>query len=194
MDQLATHNKMFKNKVTQEVSSLSKAIGKLPSQLEMNPKEQYKAVALKSGKILEDHKPKAKQKTIDETSSETDTQVKGEEIHANKEALSQMSSYAKSLKEILSNKRKLNDYDTVALTKDLNDYEIVALTKECNAVLQNKLPVKLKDLGSFSIPCLIGNMNIDKVLSDLGASVSIMPLSICQKRNVGELKPTIISF
>ncbi|XP_057985280.1 uncharacterized protein LOC131170229 [Hevea brasiliensis] len=37
-------------------------------------------------------------------------------------------------------------------------------------------------------------MNIDKALCDLGASVSLMSLSICQMLNVGELKPTTISL
>ncbi|XP_021670264.2 uncharacterized protein LOC110657390 [Hevea brasiliensis] len=37
-------------------------------------------------------------------------------------------------------------------------------------------------------------MNMDKALCDLGASVSLMPLSICKKLDVGELKPTIISL
>ncbi|KAJ9132719.1 hypothetical protein P3X46_033556 [Hevea brasiliensis] len=55
-----------------------------------------------------------------------------------------MPSYAKFLKEILSNKRRLEDYETVALTE------------ECSAILQRKLPPKLKDPGSFSIPCHIG--------------------------------------
>ncbi|XP_021687743.2 uncharacterized protein LOC110670108 [Hevea brasiliensis] len=93
-----------------------------------------------------------------------------------------MPSYAKFLKDILSKKRKPEDYETIALTE------------ECSAILQNKLPPKLKDLGSFSIPCLIGNMNIDKALYDLGASVSLMPLSIYKKLDVGELKPTTISL
>ncbi|XP_057989058.1 uncharacterized protein LOC110659145 [Hevea brasiliensis] len=93
-----------------------------------------------------------------------------------------MPSYLKFLKEILSKKRRLEDY------------EIVALTEECSAILQNKLSPKLKDLGSFSIPCLIGNMNINEALYDLGASVSLMPLFICQKLNVGELRPTTISL
>ncbi|XP_057989101.1 uncharacterized protein LOC131172172 [Hevea brasiliensis] len=35
---------------------------------------------------------------------------------------------------------------------------------------------------------------MDKALYDLGASVSLMPLSICQKLNVKELKPTTISL
>ncbi|XP_058008221.1 uncharacterized protein LOC110661940 [Hevea brasiliensis] len=80
-----------------------------------------------------------------------------------------MPPYAKFLKEILSNKRKLDDY------------KIVALTEECRAILQNKLPPKLKDRGSFSIPYFIGNMNIDKALYDLGASRSIKyPIGILE--------------
>ncbi|KAJ9141094.1 hypothetical protein P3X46_031670 [Hevea brasiliensis] len=98
------------------------------------------------------------------------------------DAISQMPSYAKFLKEILSNKKKLEDYETVALTE------------ECSAVLQNKLPPKLKDPGSFSIPCHIGETSIQKALCDLGASVSLMPLSICKKLKVGDLKPTTISL
>ncbi|XP_021685681.2 uncharacterized protein LOC110668670 [Hevea brasiliensis] len=93
-----------------------------------------------------------------------------------------MPSYTNFLKEILSKKRKLEDYETVALTE------------ECSAILQNKLLLKLKDPRSFSIPCLIGNMIINKALCDLGASVSLMPLSICKKLDVGELKPTTISL
>ncbi|XP_057984631.1 uncharacterized protein LOC131169422 [Hevea brasiliensis] len=84
--------------------------------------------------------------------------------------------------EILSNKRRLEDYETVALTE------------ECSAILQNKLPPKLKDPGSFSIPCHIGETSIERALCDLGASASLMPLSICEKLKVGDLKPTTISL
>ncbi|XP_062075462.1 uncharacterized protein LOC133779524 [Humulus lupulus] len=61
------------------------------------------------------------------------------------EALEQMSSYVKFMKKFLSKKRKLEDYETVALTE------------ECSAIFQKKLPPKLKDLGSFTIHCTIGN-------------------------------------
>ncbi|XP_058002266.1 uncharacterized protein LOC131179435 [Hevea brasiliensis] len=182
MDQLATYNKLLENQIAQQASSSSKVIGKLPSQSEMNPKQQCKAVILRSGRILEDQRPEINQKITEAAHDEIETQAKREETLANKEALSQMPSYAKFLKEIFSNERKLDDY------------EIAALTNECNAILQNKLPPKLKDHGSFSIPCLIGNINIDKAFYDLGASVSLMPLSICQKLNVGELKLTTISL
>ena len=60
------------------------------------------------------------------------------------EALEQMPSYVKFMKEILSKKRKLEEFETVALTE------------ECSAILQQKLPPKLKDPGSFTIPCRIG--------------------------------------
>ena len=87
------------------------------------------------------------------------------------EALIQMPSYAKFLKEILSNKRKLEEYETAALTE------------ECSAVIQNKLPAKLKDPSSFSIPCLIGIVPINCALCDLNSRLSLMPLSLCENWN-----------
>ncbi|XP_022852387.1 uncharacterized protein LOC111374013 [Olea europaea var. sylvestris] len=56
------------------------------------------------------------------------------------DALLQMPSYAKFLKDILSNKRKLEDHETIMLTE------------ECSARIQKKLPPKLKDPGSFHYP------------------------------------------
>ncbi|KAJ8748871.1 hypothetical protein K2173_013302 [Erythroxylum novogranatense] len=93
-----------------------------------------------------------------------------------------MPTYAKFLKEILSNKRRLEEYATVALTE------------ESSAILQNKLPPKLQNPGSFSIPFQIGTTIIGRALCDLGASVSLLPLSICQTLDIGELKPTTISL
>ena len=82
------------------------------------------------------------------------------------EALSQMPSYAKFMKEILSNKRKLEEHETVMLTK------------EYSANLQNKLPPKLKDPGSFTIPCTIGSLYFERSLCDLGASINLISFSI----------------
>ncbi|XP_027343029.1 uncharacterized protein LOC113855597 [Abrus precatorius] len=93
-----------------------------------------------------------------------------------------MSSYAKFMKELLSKKRKL----------DME--KLVPLTEECSAILQRKLPQKLKDLGSFSIPCFIGNCTIGKTLCDLGASINLMPLAIMKKLGIEEVKPTGITL
>ncbi|WJZ98601.1 hypothetical protein VitviT2T_017113 [Vitis vinifera] len=72
------------------------------------------------------------------------------------------------------------------------DNEKVMLTEDCSAILQRKLPPKLKDPGSFTIPCTIGDFDFDKVLCDLGASVNLMPLSIFRKLGLGEVKPTTV--
>ncbi|XP_058725551.1 uncharacterized protein LOC131596831 [Vicia villosa] len=97
------------------------------------------------------------------------------------EAITQMPSYAKNLKDILSNKKKLEDNENVTLTA------------ECSAIIQDEMPPKLKDPGSFSVPCVIGKFVIDKALCDLGASISVMPLSICSKLDMGALTPTKMS-
>ncbi|MDP1051974.1 hypothetical protein, partial [Klebsiella quasipneumoniae] len=69
----------------------------------------------------------------------------------------------------------------------------MAFTAECSALLQNRSPPKLKDPGSFSIPCTVGTTLIDNALCDLGASVSVMPYSVCEKLNMGPLKVTNIT-
>ncbi|XP_039134255.1 uncharacterized protein LOC120271647 [Dioscorea cayenensis subsp. rotundata] len=98
------------------------------------------------------------------------------------EALEQMPSYMKFMKKILSNKRKLKDYETDTLTE------------ECSAILQKKLPPKLKDPSSFTIPCSIGNVVFERALCDLGASINLMPLSIFKKLNLGEARPTTVTL
>ncbi|XP_062100913.1 uncharacterized protein LOC133806843 [Humulus lupulus] len=98
------------------------------------------------------------------------------------EALEQMPSYVKFMKEILSKKRKMEDYETVALTE------------ECSAILQRKLPQKLRDLGSFTIPCTIGKFACKHALCDLGASINLMPLSVFRRLGLGEASPTIVTL
>ncbi|XP_049368193.1 uncharacterized protein LOC125833085 [Solanum verrucosum] len=51
--------------------------------------------------------------------------------------------YAKYVKEIMVNKRRLTEYETIELTE------------ECSSRIQNKLPTKLKDLGSFTVQITI---------------------------------------
>ncbi|XP_010531786.1 PREDICTED: uncharacterized protein LOC104808005, partial [Tarenaya hassleriana] len=89
-----------------------------------------------------------------------------------------MPSYAKFLKDILARKRVV-EKETVALSTEISA-----------AIMKHELPPKMADPGSFSIPCKLGNIDIDRALCDLGASVSLMPLPIYKKLNVGELKPT----
>ncbi|XP_061347007.1 uncharacterized protein LOC133292595 [Gastrolobium bilobum] len=94
------------------------------------------------------------------------------------EALENMPNYAKFMKDLLSRKRKLQECETVTLTE------------ECSAIIQKKLPPKLKDPGRFSIPCNIGNMEVKNVLCDLSASINVMPLFMLKKLGITEVKPT----
>ena len=86
------------------------------------------------------------------------------------------------MKDILSQKRRLADFETVNLTE------------ECSAILQRKLPQKLKDPGSFTIPCTIGNAIFERALCDLGASINLMPLSIFKCLGLGEARPTTVTL
>ena len=52
----------------------------------------------------------------------------------------------------------------------------------------------MNDPGSFSIPCAIHRMKFDNALCDLGASVSVMPLSIYEKLSLGDLEPTNVTL
>ncbi|GKB60750.1 putative reverse transcriptase, RNA-dependent DNA polymerase, partial [Tanacetum coccineum] len=59
----------------------------------------------------------------------------------------------------------------------------------CSPTLQNKLPPKETDPGSFILPCMIGNHPLSNALADLGASISIMPYSLFKRLELGSLKP-----
>ena len=52
----------------------------------------------------------------------------------------------------------------------------------------------MQDLGSFTIPCKIGDVDMGKALCDFGASINLMPLFVAQRLSFGELTPTSIAL
>ena len=98
------------------------------------------------------------------------------------DAIKQIPAYAKFLKELCTNKRKFEDHDKVLLSE------------EVSAVIQRRLPPKLKDPGSFTIPCTIGDHYFERTLMDLGASINLMPYSLYLKLKLGDLQPTSITL
>ncbi|KAG4990797.1 hypothetical protein JHK87_024254 [Glycine soja] len=82
--------------------------------------------------------------------------------------------YSKFMKDILTKKGKYIDNENIVVGGN------------CNAIIQRKLPKKFKDPGSVTIPCTIGKEAVNKALIDLGASINLMPLSMC--RRIGNLK------
>ncbi|XP_048226269.1 uncharacterized protein LOC125368720 [Ricinus communis] len=154
--------------------------GILPSTIDSNPREHVKAVTLKLGKQLASSLPMADDDVImqdEPTRKELEpnviepTRTKDKKKSLVREyqppipypaGLKQkkMSRYARFLKEILRNKRKLEDLG------------LVTLNEECSAILQNKLLVKRRDPGSFTVPCIIRDLHISDALADFGASIN----------------------
>ncbi|GJV17243.1 putative nucleotidyltransferase, ribonuclease H [Tanacetum coccineum] len=96
------------------------------------------------------------------------------------EALEQMPKYDKFIKDLLCRIGKAEETSKITLNK------------RCSAVLLNKIPLKERDIGSFTILCVIGKMGIDKALADLGANINLMPYSMYARLDLGELKPTFM--
>ena len=82
------------------------------------------------------------------------------------EALAQMPNYAKFLKDILSKKMRFAEE------------RVVNLIATYSAVIEKRLPVKMPDLGSFTIPYTIGKVEFKKALCDSRTSINLMPLSL----------------
>ena len=98
------------------------------------------------------------------------------------EALAQMTHYAKFMKDILSKKRKFAEE------------RVVSLTATCSVVIHKSFPLKMQDLGSFAIPCTIGNFEMGKTLCNSGASINLMPLFVVKRLSLGELTPTAMTL
>ncbi|CAM8895422.1 unnamed protein product [Rhodiola kirilowii] len=94
------------------------------------------------------------------------------------EVITQAPSYARFLKDIVTCRRTIEEVDSISLNE------------ECSAIFHPNMPPKLKDLGSFSISCYIGGVKIERVMCDLGASISLMSYSLCKKLNISEPMPT----
>ncbi|GKC28803.1 reverse transcriptase domain-containing protein [Tanacetum coccineum] len=86
--------------------------------------------------------------------------------------------FAPTIKSLLINKEKL-----LELTK-------IPLNENCSAMLLKKFHEKLGDPGKFLIPCNFPGMDVCHALTDLDASINLMPLSIWKKLSLPELTPT----
>ncbi|KMS96889.1 hypothetical protein BVRB_7g180720 [Beta vulgaris subsp. vulgaris] len=95
------------------------------------------------------------------------------------DAIKQVPRYAKFLKELCTNKRKLGPSEKVCVGENVSA-----------VILKKKLPPKYKDPGMFAIPCRIGNSKFERCMLDLGASINVMPKSVFQTLNVGPMSKT----
>ena len=54
--------------------------------------------------------------------------------------------------------------------------------------------MKMQDLGSFTIPCTVGNHEFGKALCDSSANINMMPLLVVKILSLGELTPATLSL
>ncbi|KAL7608491.1 hypothetical protein Lser_V15G14257 [Lactuca serriola] len=93
------------------------------------------------------------------------------------EVVAQLPKYAKFLKELFTNRRKMEEVKKVVLNEN------------CSTAMLNKLPKKKGDPGSLTLPCQFGNLATTHALADSGASVNLMPYSFFKKLDLPEPRP-----
>ena len=94
------------------------------------------------------------------------------------DAIKQIPRYAKFLKELCTHKSKFKGNERISMSRNVS-----ALIGK----FVPHIPEKCKDPGTFCIPCIIGNIKFENAMLDLGASVSVMPLSIFNSLSLGPL-------
>ncbi|XP_021740145.1 uncharacterized protein LOC110706537 [Chenopodium quinoa] len=184
-----------------QVSQISSAVsrleakdsGKLPSQTELNPKQQANAITLRSGKELKETEIATKR--AEELIGAEEKEVEHEAV-ANPptfpsyeptppfpESLKETKSvprFAKFLKELCTIKRKHR----------LGGKEKVKVSAHVSAVFQKKLPEKCSDPGMFTVPVTIGDTTFHRAMLDLGASINVIPYSLFKSLELGPLHET----
>ena len=91
-----------------------------------------------------------------------------------------MHPYAKYMKDIVTNKRKIPEAEISTML--------------ANYTFKGGIPKKLGDPGVPTIPCSIKRNYVKTALCDLGAGVSVMPLSLYRRLDLNKLTPTEISL
>ncbi|GAV75544.1 LOW QUALITY PROTEIN: gag-asp_proteas domain-containing protein, partial [Cephalotus follicularis] len=97
------------------------------------------------------------------------------------EAIEQVPSYAKVLKELFTKKRILQTPKKAFLAAIIS------------VMFSQPMMRKYKDSGCPTISCVIGNTKIEHSLLDLGASVNLLPSSVYEKLGLGE-RPTTMTL
>ncbi|GJV76998.1 DNA-directed DNA polymerase [Tanacetum coccineum] len=174
--------------------------GKFPSQTVNNPKQNVSAITLQSGKVLEEHALKPSKRDLEKEivkEGSTSQNDQPQETNSPQDEIKILppfpGRFAKSKKqepekEILETFYKVKELCTSK--RKLKGNEKVLLGENVSAMIQKKLPIKCKDPCMFTIPCKMGNVEIERAMLDLGAFINVMPRSIYEVMNVRKLKET----
>ncbi|GMI80970.1 hypothetical protein HRI_001766300 [Hibiscus trionum] len=230
-EKFQTQTQSHLQELDKQVSQLAQIIGrlesqgKLPSQTEINPRENVSKITLRNGTVITPKLPKKDEQKSDgssehqnEKSPSTPGNIKSKipistyehvppfpgrlakrdkkeeekeimEVFKKVEiniplldVIRKVPKYAKFLKDLCTNRRRLSGNERVNLSENIL------------AIFQKPLPPKYKDQGMFAIPCKIGNVGIKRAMCDLGASINVMPLSVYRKISMDPLKETKVTI
>ncbi|XP_057723862.1 uncharacterized protein LOC130939805 [Arachis stenosperma] len=97
------------------------------------------------------------------------------------DAIQQIPKYAKFLKDLRTHKDRIGELETLSLDSSISS-------------LMEPIPRKCSDPGPYLVSCCIGGCTFHDCMCDLGACVSIMPLSIFVRLNLAPLKKSAAKF
>ncbi|XP_023640333.1 uncharacterized protein LOC111831054 [Capsella rubella] len=203
--QFETLNSKIKYMEGKTASTSAPKPGQIPRKAVQNPKKFAHAITLRSGKNLP-----PKQGPFDVTEDSED--LEGEDVSSKDKSARYVpppykpplpaekykALFEKQVKEIELRMPLLDTFVLVPPYQKFLKYLVmerakeiqgmVILSYECSAIIQNKITsLKLKDLGSFPL-------SFSRCLCDLGALVSIMPLSEAKRLGFTRYKACNISL
>ncbi|RDY07760.1 hypothetical protein CR513_08081, partial [Mucuna pruriens] len=178
----------------------------IPSQTIPNARGNVSVVTLRSGRELPQPAPQQELRPTDaDSESDANSQVPQQDRSIPLSFLTQtllakkpesdeellkmfqkIPKYAKFLKELCVHKRKKmkGEVESGAIVSALTQ------NNEFTTGVQQALPKKFQDPGIFFVSCTIGNCTFVDAMLDLGASINVMPTSICKSLKFGDLEPT----
>ncbi|XP_045822018.1 uncharacterized protein LOC123914902 [Trifolium pratense] len=113
------------------------------------------------------------------------------------DVIKQVPKYAKFLKDLCTNKRRIKGSEGVNLGRNISAFiqpkqssEKVVGEQNVSALTTQVLPQKQKDPGTFAIPCTIGDSKFENCMLDLGAGINVMPTSVYNNLCLGPLQHT----
>ncbi|XP_058211620.1 uncharacterized protein LOC131323796 [Rhododendron vialii] len=98
------------------------------------------------------------------------------------DAVKKIPTYAKFLKDLCTQKRKLNVQKRVFLMEQVS------------SIIQTNAAPKYKDPGCPTISITIGGTKIEKALLDLGASVNLLLYSVYEQLGLGKMRSTPVTL
>ncbi|XP_050876540.1 uncharacterized protein LOC127080255 [Lathyrus oleraceus] len=167
---IQTLNTQMGQLATQINNMQAQGSNQLPAQTVVNPNgpnANVSAISLRSGKVIEPA-PEKNKKIIE------------------------VPKYAKFLKDLCTSKKRLKGNERVYLGRNISALIQPKHSPEKATVssLNQAIPQKCKDPGTFYIPCTIGDSEFDNCMLDLGADINVIPTSVYNNLDLGPLQHT----